>query len=157
MGPGTSVSFHRGDKDGSVIATADPCKEKQGSSKVQFHEPDMTINLEHLPRRMMILPPKTSFVKDGKGYYWKGSSDLFEEKTNKLIAQYLPKMVDSADPMTGNLILTEGNDKQLDDLIVISTVVMQQRSDARKRAVCHLAFHSKSIGVRWVGRKLILV
>lgn len=134
------ITFHRGGKASAVIATADPCQEKQGSTKIQYTEPESTIVLEHLPRRMVILPPKTSFTLDGKKYYWKGYSDLFEEKTDKLVCQYSPRTEDGADPNTGSLLFSEGNDKKLDDMIVISTVVMQQRSEARKRAVYHLTF-----------------
>ena len=151
MGPGNAITFHRGGKAGVVIATADPCQEKQGSSKIQFTEPSSTIILEHLPRRMIILPPKTSFTFDGKKYYWKGYTDLFEEKTDKLVSQYYSKAEEGADPNTGSLLVTEGNDKQLDDMIVISAVVMQQRSEARKRAVYHLTFISKMAGLCWIG------
>jgi hypothetical protein len=135
MGPGNTITLHRGGKTGAVIATAEPCQEKQGSSKIQYTEPESTIVLDHLPRRMIILPPKTSFTLDDKKYYWKGYTDLFEEKTDKLVCQYAPKTAEGSDPNTGKLVVSEGNDKKLDDIIVISTVVMQQRSEARKRAV----------------------
>ena len=157
MGPGKLITFHRGGKTGSVIATADVCPEKQGSSKIQYTEPESTIALEHLPRRMMVLPPKTSFTLDGKKYYWKGYTDLFEEKTDKLFCQYYPNTAESADPHTGSLLVSEGNDKKLDDMIIISAVVMQHRSEARKRAVCHLTFSSNIAGLCWIAGKSSVV
>jgi Family of unknown function (DUF6593) len=157
MGPGNTITFHEGQKDGPVIATAEPCKDKQGSSKIQYGKPESTIALEHLPRRMLVLSPKTVFTFDDKKYYWKGYSDLFEEKTDKLVAQYTPKMTEGADPFTGSLLVTEGNRKQLDDLIVVSTAVMQQRSDARRRAVCHLDFTANVVGISCISWKAIVV
>lgn len=138
MGPGSSITFHRGEKSGPVIATADCCQEKQGSSKIEMIETSTNVVLEHLPRRMIVLPPKTSFTISGKKYYWKGYTDLFEEKTDKLLAQYQPTLTEGSEPCTGQLIIAEGANFQLNDLIVISSIVMQQRSEARKRAVSHL-------------------
>ena len=142
MGPGSMVTFHRGEKTGPVIATADCCQEKQGSSKIEMVEPPTTVVLDHLPRRMLVLPPKTTFTFDGKKYYWKGYTDMFEEKTDKLLGQYLPASNEGADPGTGHLVVAEDDNKQLSDLVVISAVVMQQRSDARKRAVFDITIYS---------------
>lgn len=119
---------------GPVIATADCCEEKQGSSKIEMVEFSTTVSLDHIPRRMVVLSPKTSFAVDGKKYYWKGYTDLFEDKTDKLVAQYLPSLNGGAENI-GELIVTESDNKQLNDLVVISTVVMQHRSQARERAV----------------------
>jgi hypothetical protein len=93
-----------------------------------------TVSLDHIPRRMVVLSPKTSFTVDGKKYYWKGYTDLFEEKTDKLVAQYLSSLNGGAENI-GELIVTESDNKQLNDLVVISAVVMQHRSQARERAV----------------------
>ena len=138
MEPNSAITIHRGEKSLPVIATADCCQEKQGSSKIQMVETSTTVVLEHLPRRMLVLPPKTSFTFAGKKYYWKGYTDLFEEKTDKLLAQYQPTMTEGADPCIGQLIIAEGDNLQLNDLVFISSIIMQQRSDARKRAVSHL-------------------
>jgi hypothetical protein len=139
VGPGKTLTFHRGQQTGPVIATAECCEEKQGSSKIQLVESSTTVSLEHIPRRMVMLNPKTSFVVDGNKYYWKGYTDLFDEKTDKLVAQYSPI---EADNKTGELIVTEGSKKNLNDLVVISAFILQRRSDARKRAVSHLKFYS---------------
>jgi hypothetical protein len=142
MGPGKTVTFRRGGKDGPVIATADPCHEKQGSSKIEMASPSTTVVLEHLPRRMLVFPPKTSFSVDNNKYYWKGYTDLFEEKSDRLFAQYQPSLTGENEPNTGQLLVNDVDNKFLTDLIVASAVVMQQRSDARKRAVSFLLFIS---------------
>ena len=151
MGPGDTVTLHRGGKGGPVIATADPCHEKQGSSKIKCNDPECTISLEHIPRRMMgIFPPKTTFSIDDKKYYWKGYTDVFEEKGDKLTAQFTPKAAEGADPNTGHLLMTEGSDETTRGIIILSTVVMQGRSEARKRAVRPLKGESNDLGVRGV-------
>lgn len=127
--------FHRGEETGAVIATANICEEKQGSSEVEMAELSSTVSLQHMPRKMLIVPPKTFFSYNGNKYYWKGYSDFFAEKTDKLLAQYQPATDDSSDKF-GELIVSEG-DKGLIDLIVVSAFIVQRRSDARKRAVIH--------------------
>ena len=136
MGPGDTITLRRGGKDGAVIATGDPCHEKQGSSKINCTNPESTISLEHIPRRMMgMLPPKTTFSIGEKKYYWKGYTDVFEEKGDKLAAQFTPPSAEGADPNTGRLLMTEGSDDSTRAVIVLSTIVMLGRSEARKRAV----------------------
>lgn len=135
MGPGKTITFHRGEKAGPVIATAECCEEKQGSSKIEMVEPSTTVSLDHIPRRMAILPPKTTFTFDGNKYHWKGYTDLFEEKSDKLLAQY-QSSVEGTEKI-GQLVVTEGDNKQLNDLVIISAIVLQHRSEARTRAVSH--------------------
>lgn len=135
FGPGNDLTFHRGDKTGPVIATADCCQDKQGSSKIQMLESSTTVTLEHIPRRALILSPKTTFSVGDDKYYWKGYSDLFDEKKDRLLAQYQASSVEGADNKIGHLSVAEGDDTMLNDLVVISAFIMQQRADARKRAV----------------------
>lgn len=71
--------------DDSIVATASYCQDKVGTSKIDFSDSATTI---HSARRFSLSPPKTTFAVDGKEYYWKGYNDLFEKKTDKLIAQY---------------------------------------------------------------------
>jgi len=123
-----------------VIATAHLCEEKQGSSKIEMDETSTTVVLEHLPRRMIVLSPKTAFALAGNKYYWKGYTDLFEEKTDKLLAQLIS--IEGDDDKTGELIVSEGDNKQFNDLVIISAFIMHQRSEARKRAVLSPKFHS---------------
>lgn len=135
FGPGKTITFHRGGKEGKVIATAETCEDKQGTSRIEFVESSTKVALEHLPRRMVgILPPKTTFEVEGKKYHWKGYTDLIDESNNKLVAQYTAIELEGSDNKTGNLVISEGEEK-IFDLAVFSTMVQQHRSDARTRAV----------------------
>jgi len=81
-----------------------------------------------------ILPPKTTFSVDGKKYHWKGYTDLIDDATDKLVAQYTAIELEGADNKTGTLVISDDEDK-IFDLAVIAAIVQQHRSDARKRAV----------------------
>ena len=118
-----------------MFATAEACEEKQGTSTIELTESNTKVILEHHPRRMAgILPPKTTFEADGKKYYWKGYTDLIHEGDNKLVAQYTAIEIESPDNKTGDLVISEGQET-IFGIIVISAIVQQQRSNARKRAV----------------------
>jgi hypothetical protein len=132
MGP--TISLHRGGKDGPVLATADPSHEVHGSSKIHCTDPESTIVLEHVPGHGMglVFPPKTHFSIGDKKYYWKRYNDVFEEKTDRLVAQFTAEGMDAN---SGNLLTMEGNDETTREILVLSTVLMQGRSEARKRAV----------------------
>ena len=134
FGPGKTITLRRGHRDGSVVATGEVCEDKQGSSEVKMGD-EVTVTLEHVPRRMLMLPAKTTFAIDGKKYYWKNYTDLFDASNDKLIAQYSPVEVENKENKTGDLLITEDEMTGLRDLVVISAIILQQRADARKRAV----------------------
>jgi hypothetical protein len=132
--------LRRGQQDGPVVATVEACEDKQGSSDVKLADA-VTISLEHVPRWMLVLPPKTTFTIDGKKQYWKGCTDLFEEATNKLVAQYTPIEAEGKDDKTGELLITEDQEAGLRELVVIGSITLQQRAEARKRAVLLATFY----------------
>jgi hypothetical protein len=138
MGPGDTMTLHRGGKDGRVMATADPCHEKHGSSKITMTDPESTIPFEHHPSRMLgILPPKTTFSIGGRKYHWKGDTDIFEDKTDTLIAQYQPE---GPGPNTGNLLMTGASDESTREIMVLSSIFMQRRFETNSHAVPHPIF-----------------
>jgi len=133
MGPGDTITLHRGGKAGPVLATADPCHEQQGTSKITCTDPESAVILQHIPRRMLgLLSPKTKFSVGEKKYYWKGYTDVFDEKTERLVAQFTPE---GTEANAGNLLTMEGIEDTTLSVLVLSTVLMQGRSEARKRAV----------------------
>jgi len=93
------------------------------------------MTLEHVPRRLLFFSPKASFTFDGKKYSWKGLHNLFEEKTNRLVAQYQPT---GSNNRLGQLSVSDG-DQDFTDMVVVTAFVLQRSSDARKRAVINFA------------------
>jgi len=132
MGPGSTITFRQREKEGPVIATAECYEGKEGSSKIQMIESNSTILLDHIPRKLLVISAKTTFVVAGRKYCWKGYNTLFDEKTDRLIAQFTP--VEGDDNVTGELIV--GTDKaDIETLIIMSAFIMRHRSEARRRAV----------------------
>ena len=80
------LTFHRGGKDGHVIATAKPCHEIRGNTDIQFKEPVDEIQLSHKPHILWLGMPKTRFtvtVREKNNdmekhlrFVWKGHSEL---------------------------------------------------------------------------------
>jgi len=146
------MTLHRGRKDGGVMATADPCYDHHGVSKIKMIDFDSvsTIPFEHVPSRMLgILPPKTTFSVGGTKYHWKGDTDVFEDKTDTLVAQYQPE---GPGPNTGNLVMTEASDESTREIMVLSTIFMQERFEAHKHAVAAPISPSNTLGPGCVSR-----
>jgi hypothetical protein len=135
---GKTLTIRRGGKEGPTIAVAECCEDKQGSSKIQLEESSTTVDLEHVPRRALVFPPKTTLTIDEREYYWKGYTDLFDKKSDKLVAQY--HSFEAGDKV-GEILIAEGKkdeprSKNFQDVVIISAFIMQHRSSARARAVC---------------------
>lgn len=135
----TVITLHRGENTGPVIAKCDLCQEKQGSSKIHI-EPATTVILEHTPCRFFLIPAKTSFSVDDKKYCWRGQSQLFDAKRDKLIALYHPNPMEDTEGNIGQLLIAESN-TQLTVLVIMTAFVEQRRSDLFK-AVSHTPFDS---------------
>ena len=60
------MTFRHTDKSGLVIANLTYSTKKYGSSDIEIVESPATVTLDHRPRRVIIVPPKTSFTVAGK-------------------------------------------------------------------------------------------
>jgi len=85
-GSGKGLTFHRKDESGQILGTATYCGEELGSSSIKLVPSNVTVTLEHIPRRLLFFAPKASFTFDGKTYSWKGLHNVFEEKTIRLVS-----------------------------------------------------------------------
>lgn len=127
------LTFHRAGKDGPIIATGDPCLEVEGQTDVHFLEPKSTIQLRHEHHKLPNLKSKTSFQVDNKSYYWRGHNDLLDEETHSLIATFHPSWLEGSCHKIGRLeIMAEVPQ----DVIVITALVVQERTDEHKLSVC---------------------
>lgn len=120
MGPGNTISFRRGGKDGTVIATADPCHERQGSSKIEMASPSTTVVLSIFLAECLCSHQR-----------------LHSRST--------------ATSIIGKVTQISSKKNRTNCMPNISAVVMQQRSDARKRAVSFLIFVSNILGLCFIG------
>lgn len=69
---------------------------------------------------------------NGKNYHWKGHNELVEDDTETVIAKFHPKWLEGPDHKIGTLEL---NQKEIQDIIVVTAVVVQERSDEHKLSV----------------------
>ena len=134
MESGKSLTFHRGPKTGPIIARTECCQEKRGSSKIHIVESSTEILLEHVPRRFIVLPPKTTFSADGIKYFWTGSTELYRDDTSTMVAQYHSTLIKNNTQKIGQL-LVRWADSHFLDVAVISSFLLQQRPDLCKGQV----------------------
>lgn len=130
------LTIHRGGKEGPVIATAVQCLEKDGVTEIHMFEPlETTVCIEHVHRRLPFFHGKTSFTFGGKNYHWKGHSALIEDDSGILLAALHATILVADYHKLGTLIVVQAGQKLL-DLVVVSCLVMLERSDEGKLAVC---------------------
>ena len=139
MGKYNKFRLHWGDETGQVIATGIICREKRGSTNIQMIESSRIVNLEHTPRRLLLISPKTTFSINGHKYRWIGDSNVFENKTNCLVGQYYANLARGEEDKIGTLLLREGKN-ELTHMVVISALVLQARSIKHNHAVFHVTF-----------------
>jgi hypothetical protein len=131
VGPDSKLTIHRGDKSGPTVARANACLVTPGTTDIHLTDPLHTVELEH------ILYPdssKTTFTIDGKTYHWKGHAELLEDETQLKIAHFYPSWLvsDVKEHKLGKLIIYK---EDLVDLVVLTALVVQERSDEGRQAV----------------------
>jgi hypothetical protein len=121
-----------------VIATGTTCIEKEGTTDVHFTENEFhpTVSLQHAHHDFWHFHGKTTFTYgDNKKYHWKGHTALVDETSNTLLAVFHTSWAETRVDKLGRLeIMPEGI--PLQDLIVVSALVVQERSDERIQGVC---------------------
>jgi len=131
--PDHVLTFRRGDKRGSIIATADICPDKEGITLIWFPKDHNTIQLKHGHHSLPRIHEKTSFIYNGKSYCWEGRSELYEKDLdrNVLIANFQESLLPSDYTKVGRLeISRDGN--SLIELAVITGLIVQERLDEKK-------------------------
>lgn len=119
------------------MATGTPCFEKEGCTDIHFFEPDITFPIQHVHHKLPSLASTTSFSVNGKNYHWKGHNELVEDDTETVIAKFHPKWLEGPGHKIGTLELSQ---KEIQDIIVVTAVVVQERSDEHKLSVLPLVF-----------------
>jgi hypothetical protein len=134
--PDHKLIVHRGDKSGPVIATGDPCLSKEGLTEIHFPESETVIELQHVHHKFLHLHGKTTFTFNGKRYHWKGHTVLVESDTDVVIAVYHSMWFDANWERLGSLEIASVS-KEITDVVVITALVLQERSDEGRQAVAH--------------------
>jgi hypothetical protein len=128
-----NVTIHAGDRSCPVIAIAKQCLAQDGVTDIHFTVSGDTVRLEHVHRLLPFFHGKTLFEVGGKKYHWKGQTALLDDQTGQLLAGFHATYLETDYHRLGNLVVTEEGKKTL-DLVVISALVLQERSDEGKLA-----------------------
>ena len=127
------MTIHRGGKDGPVIATGDPCLEKEGQTDIHFLDPKTTILLKHKHHKLpQHIHSMSSFETDSQKYHWKGHNELIDEQSNSVVATFKPTWLEGEGHKIGDLNVLKD---KLMDIAVITALIVQERSDEHSLAV----------------------
>lgn len=129
---GSNLRIHRGDKSGPIIAEVNTCLVTPGGTDVHLADPLRTVELLHLPHGDT---SQTRFSIDDKRYHWKGHSELLDDDTEVKMAQFYPSwhVIEVKEHKIGTLFIYGDTPR---DLSVITALVVQERSDEARQAVC---------------------
>jgi len=111
-----------------VIATGDPCLEKEGVTDIHFMDPKVTISFQHVRHTVPFLHNKNRFTYNGKKYHWKDHHELVEEDANLLLATFHPSWLEGQGHRIGELAI-KGDGQDLRDIAVVTSLVVQERAD----------------------------
>jgi len=116
-----------------MIATATPCLEKEDGTDIQIYEPSFSFPLLHTHHKLPSLTSKTSFSTNGKdSYHWKGHNELIDDSTKTVVAKFRPTWLEGSGHKIGTLKLHQ---KDIQDIVVITAIVVQERTDEHKVSV----------------------
>lgn len=155
-GPDHKLTVHRGDKTSPVIATTGGlCPTEKGVTEVFLEEDSNPIVLEHIHHETFHIHGKTLFTYKGKKYHWKGHTGLVDDETDTLLAIFHSSWFDLNWNKVGRLEITSEGKKLL-NIAVITALIVQERSDEGKQAVCPpiLSWTDGNRG-SWLGKKLM--
>jgi hypothetical protein len=134
------LTFHKGDKSAEVFAEGDTQQATPGTTTITYilpqesgsDSPTTTFDLDHFHHKLPSLHGKTTFTYNGKEYTWKGHSELVDSENN-ILAMFFPSWFDGLGQKIGRLEILERGKGML-DVIVVSAMVVQERTDEHKQA-----------------------
>ena len=126
----TKLIFHRGGKDGPIMATADPCPQQKYQTDIHFVDPKLTIPLKHKHHY--------HFTCKDRNFHWKGPSELVEDDTSGVVANFEPSWFEGNRHRIG--VLDVGKVPDLQDIVVVTAMVVQERDEEFKSKVLPVYF-----------------
>ena len=128
----SNLKIHRGNKSGPIIAEVNTCLVTPGATDVHLSDPLRTVELIHHTHGAS---SQTRFSIDDKKYLRKGHSEFVDDDTEVKMAQFYPSwhVIEVKEHKIGTLSIYGDTPR---DLAVISALVVQERSDEARQAVC---------------------
>jgi len=126
--------IHQTDQDSPIIAAADLSRASEGICVIQFHNPEVAVQLEHSHHRFPSVHGNTYFSFGDKKYHWKAHSALVEDDTRICLSVHHKTNIGGTLRKIGSMVLTHEGMK-LKDVVAVTGLVEQARSDEAKLEV----------------------
>ena len=120
---------HRGDINGPVVAFSQQCPSQPGSTDVVLTHPAEDFKVEHM--HYDTATNLTEITGNGRKYSWK-KGELVDEEGVLLAQLHVIEREDDNDQRLGTLAVKGRNVQGLTDAIVVSALLVQERSDENK-------------------------
>ena len=119
--------FHRGGKDGPVIARGVPCPGKKNRTDLHLVDPKVTIPIDHKHH--------THFCADGKWFSWHRQDQKTKQQEQEQEADYYPSFFTGHD-YEFQLSQIKPTMQQIQDIVVITAVIVQMKEEETMGPVC---------------------
>ena len=126
-----NVTVHKGSKTGPIIGTATQCLTQDGQTDVHLLSPKESFQLHHKHSLLPFFNGKTLFQKGERKFHWSGQTALVEEPSGAFLAGFHARYFETEEHKLGSLVVTKEGQELL-DLVVVTCLVMQERSDEGK-------------------------
>jgi hypothetical protein len=123
-----SISIHRGDITGPVIATATSFEGKDGITDIQMTESEATVPMRHKHHSLPLIHGSSYFRVDGRQYRWKNHKELIEEDGKVTLAKF--EGVEGDDRL-GRVIITEKG-QGFSEVAVVTFLIDRTRGEEGK-------------------------
>ena len=130
--PDSNLTIRRGTAEGPIMATAETSKAVEGSTEIYFHDSGTTLEIHHSHKTLPFTHCKTLFTYNGRAYHWKDHKELVDDATGEVVGKFHATWLEGSGHRIGTL---EVKDVQMQDLAVLTAIVVQERSDERNLAV----------------------
>jgi hypothetical protein len=140
--PDSNLTIRRGNSDGPIMATAETSKAVEGSTEIYFHDSGTSIEIHHTHSRLPFVYCKTLFTYNGKAYHWKDHKELVDDATGEVVGRFHTMWLEGSGRRIGTLEVLK--DVRMQDMVVITAIVVQERSDERNQAVLIRFCHSNN-------------
>ena len=101
------------------------------------------IPLQHKHHLLPLIHSKSNFSANDKSYHWKGYNELIDHETNEKVATFHSTWFQGDYHRIGQLDISQ---REIQDIIVVTALVVQERSEEHRRSVSYSFYHSNCAG-----------
>ena len=130
--PDSKLTIRRGGPDGPILATGETCKASEGCTEIFLHDSNTEMKIHHEYHYLPFTHNKSFFTYKDKQYHWKDHTELIDDASQEVVGKFHATWLEGTGHKIGTLdVMDEG----MQDLVVVTAIVVQERSDERTLAV----------------------